>query len=830
MSSESFRQSKNFLHIDAIKIYEDYLEIQGWAIAKNGVSDIEVHADEVFLGKAMYGICRPDVKAKHNDLVESDELGFLFLPELSSRHFREGEIKKIVIRVFDKSGSFSDFVQEIIVKKSHYLEYLEKNYFSPSIPEESLVLSKKINFTFVVLVNDFDDINSLKRTIGSLFSQSYDFWDFAVLTENSSIDEKNLQYFLLSYKERFLGAYDLEGLNRWIFSSEADFLAFIPAGDVVMNSTLFQALQRIFADEKIALIYCDNDELIGGKRANPFFKPSFSPEIMWSMNYIGNFFILKTKTFNEAGGLSSFSMSGRLYDLLMRCIALGIKIEHIPIPLHTSANLLISDVKENQRILNMAMEARKIDGEIVVNAQLTGLKYKIDGNPKVSIVMLTGCKRPELLINCLKSIFEKSSYGNYEIILVDNSQGRFDFKLIEEIIPEGCDFRIENEFRFKEFNFSKLNNFAARRSAGEYLILLNDDTEIISCDWIEAMLQYAQLPEVGVVGAKLLYKNDLLQHGGVFIVDDDCGAAHMYQFMDGRCNAYHNFLNVVRNCSAVTFACAMIPRRVFDLVGGLNENLKIVCNDPDFCFSCIQNNKSVVWTPFAYLYHIESANRKKGNCEADVDFFWKKWEDKLTDYDPFYSPNLSLDTALPLLNDRPLVLHYGNNLIKSHKEKEGGQKNEKIILFSLDNLFNFDEVEKFISIMLEKLKIKLVFFSSKNLEKERILLKKFEKYLLFPIDRQLQVNLQSLLDIADVVVGGFCELTKITSTINMPTFLMLMDQSNLKDFKLGNKTAFISGVKKKDGNSFDHYETRSLTGKKIFEAFKRFYFLMENLN
>jgi GT2 family glycosyltransferase len=279
------------------------------------------------------------------------------------------------------------------------------------------------------------------------------------------------------------------------------------------------------------------------------------------------------------------------------------------------------------------------------------VRRKIIDDPKVSIIIPTAYYDAQRnVLACLRSIAEKSSYWNYEIIIIHNSFGRLSLSEIRRIVPESVPI---TEIEYNErFNYSTVNNIAARKATGDYFIFLNDDTEVIAPDWIEAMLEHAQRPEVGIVGAKLLYPDNTVQHAGMVLADKGGGARHIFCRFPFESEVHQNFLNVVRNSSVVTFACVMVPKRVYSLVGGLDENLRLECNDTDFCLRVRKAGLLVVWTPFALLYHKEISTRKETFVAEDVKFLWSRWEQTLRAGDPYYNPNLAVDCEIPAISKR----------------------------------------------------------------------------------------------------------------------------------------------------------------------------------
>ncbi len=261
--------------------------------------------------------------------------------------------------------------------------------------------------------------------------------------------------------------------------------------------------------------------LADGGRTDPFFKPDWSPDLFFSMNYLGHFFFLRKKLFENVGGIRNDFASKELYDLLLRATDSTQRIGHIQTILYSKANNVFSNIAidAGKNALRTTLERRGIKGEVIpLKREGTyRVKYKISSFPKVSIIIPTAYKKPELLQTCLSSLIQNTTYSNYEILIVDNSFGRLQKINIHNLIPASiswCTLKYE-----EPFNFSKMNNCAAKQATGDYFLFLNDDTQVISPDWIEAMVEHAQRSEIGVVGAKLLYPDGKIQHGGMFLVD-----------------------------------------------------------------------------------------------------------------------------------------------------------------------------------------------------------------------------------------------------------------------------------------------------------------------
>ena len=295
-----------------------------------------------------------------------------------------------------------------------------------------------------------------------------------------------------------------------------------------------------------------------------------------------------------------------------------------------------------KKALQEALNRRGLKGEVLDGfGDHYRVRYTIRGLPLVSIIIPTK-DRVDLLKRCIESIESKTFYRNYEIIIVDNNSTDPSTLGYLESIPHRV-------MKFNgSFNFSKINNFAAKYTKGEHILFLNNDIEVVEEHWLEAMLEHSQRPEVGMVGARLLYPRDSannghgrIQHAGV-IVGIFGTAGHAFRYLPSNSPNYFNLHRVIRNCSAVTAACAMVRRSVFDEVGGFDENLKVAFGDIDLCLRMREKGYLVVYTPYAMLYHHEYATRGKRHPPEDEAYMMNRWREFFIKGDPFYNPNLTL--------------------------------------------------------------------------------------------------------------------------------------------------------------------------------------------
>lgn len=279
--------------------------------------------------------------------------------------------------------------------------------------------------------------------------------------------------------------------------------------------------------------------------------------------------------------------------------------------------------------------------------------------PLVSIIIPTAGNL-KLLRSCIESI-EKSSYKNYEIIVVDNSRK-------EEARKYLGGLRHKTLFYNEEFNFAKINNFAVKYARGEHILFLNDDTQIISQDWMEKILEYSVKPTVGAVGALLFYLNDTIQHAGVLIGIGGI-TSHAFEGLARNESGYKGLVKTVRECSAVTGACLMIKKSLFEQVGGFDENYAYSFNDVDLCLRLREKEYLIIYTPLAQLYHHGTASRPYIENDEEVKYFVKRWHDLILKGDPYYDQNLSrMRPFEPKIGDEKLVLTDTHLLERSKQE------------------------------------------------------------------------------------------------------------------------------------------------------------------
>lgn len=504
----------------------------------------------------------------------------------------------------------------------------------------------------------------LTEMIESVVSQSYQNWELCI-ADGASTNENTLKI-LKEYQEKdqrikveFLEENLMISGNTNIALSLAtgDYIGLFDHDDLLTKDALYEIAKAINKNNNPDLLYTDEDKVDENNAIffGHHFKPDWSPDTLRGGNYICHFFVFKAEMLDKVGGFRSEFDGSQDHDLIFRMTEVANHIVHIPKVLyhwrvHQNSVAAIPETKlyayeaglnaVRSHLERVGMEA---DVEHGAKLGLFRIRYKIKNNPKVSIV-IPNKDGKECLQLCIDSIFEKSTYSNYEIIVVENNSTTAEvFDYYTEIEKMGVKV-VSWEGGY--FNYSAINNYGAKFATGEQLILLNNDVEIITPNWIEEMLMYSQREDVGIVGAMLYYPDDTIQHAGV-ILGLGGVAGHSHKNYARGDHGYVMWLDNVRNVSAVTAACLMVKKEVFDEVEGLDELFEVAFNDVDFCLKVRKLNKLIVWTPFAELYHHESKSRgtedtaeKIARFNREVNRMQSKWKNSLKD--PYYNQNLTL--------------------------------------------------------------------------------------------------------------------------------------------------------------------------------------------
>lgn len=513
----------------------------------------------------------------------------------------------------------------------------------------------------------------LRSSIESVLHQIYDNWELCIADDGS--DQPHIKETLNCYQQKdarikvkYLN--ENQGVsgasNEALAMASGEFIGFLDHDDQLLPNALYEVVLMLNRNASADFIY--SDEILISKRGKPvyaYFRPDFSLDYMLSHCYIVHFVVIRASILKKIGGFRAEFKVSQDYDLFLRVLSQTRNVLHIPKILYgwrqyesSTGHLLKERVMESsRRALQDFADREGIKGVVwgTKNFNFFRLKRDILDRPKISIIIPTK-DRIDLLRRCIESIQNRSSYDNYEIIIVDNmSQEEETAAYLDGLGKSYENCRI---IKFNEkFNYSKLNNYAAEFARGEHLLFLNNDIEVLNSDWLEAMLEQSQRDEIGCVGAKLLYPDRKIQHVGV-VVGWGGRAEHIYKWLHSNDIGYMGHFVSIRNYSAVTAACMMLRKSIFNEVGGFDERFEIGFGDVDLCLRVRELGYENLFTPYAELLHYESATRGRSFSfdphPNDTKRFIERWQEYIKGGDPYYNPNLPLDSydILPFVSWR----------------------------------------------------------------------------------------------------------------------------------------------------------------------------------
>lgn len=520
------------------------------------------------------------------------------------------------------------------------------------------------SFKFMPIVSivgaiDTQNVGYIDRFVASVLQQHYGNWELLLCYNN----DLSLQLFndFKRYKTedriKWINTHDLnnhsEQLNIASMNAVGEYFAFPQLVDVLSRFALFENVKCVNSKNFPDIIYSDEDYFsIKGKYNNQHFKSDFNLPLLLSYNYISGFTLIKSGLVKSGKWFRKGFEGAEIYDFVLRNLIDTKQVVHIPKVLYHK-NILkqkdgfVSVYDAEKKAIESYLKRNSIKA-IVLNNAFKGsyrVKYDLTNRDKVSIIVPFK-DNVALLQKCVNSVLDKTSYSNYEMLLIsNNSQQTKTFEFLKNIQEKS---EKVNVFIYDEpFNFSAINNWAVNKASGEYILLLNDDTEVLNDDWLEAMLEHIQQVNVGAVGAKLLYADNTIQHAGI-VVGLSRLAGHPHRFLPDKKPGYFFRPHIVQRLTAVTGACLLTKRTVWFAVGGMDEkNLAVAYNDVDYCMKIREMGYDVIYTPYAKLYHHESKSRgaddtseKRKRYVRECRYLMKKWG---TDsfIDPFYNINLT---------------------------------------------------------------------------------------------------------------------------------------------------------------------------------------------
>ena len=543
---------------------------------------------------------------------------------------------------------------------------LESNLYQNAQAEiQQFALTPKIS---ILMPTYNTDIGLLTACINSVMAQSYPNWELCI-ADDCSTDESviaTLKAFETKDK-RIKVVYCKENghisaaSNSALILATGEWTALLDHDDLLHEHALFSVVKHLNQYPETELFYSDEDKCdVEGNRSEPHFKSDWNLDLLYSQNFVSHLGVYKTQIVKKIGGFRVGYEGSQDYDLLLRYSS---KIEHSNI-IHIPEVLYHWRVVEGSTALDSGEKSYTTDAgiralkdhfkalkqDVSVAQGMSSNTYRVQWNmevePLVSLIIPT-YNGYEITKQAIDSILNKTSYQHFEIILVDNNS---DDPQALAYFDEIAQHEQITVLRYPHpFNYSAINNFAVKYAKGEIIGLINNDIEVINADWLTEMTSQALRDDVGCVGAMLYYPNDTIQHAGVI-----CGlggvAGHSHKYFPKDHPGYFKRLQLVQNLSAVTAACLLVKKTVFDEVGGLNElDLTVAFNDVDFCLRVKEQGYRNLWTPYAELYHHESISRgaednpeKVARFNREMEYMKQKWGKELS-HDPFYNENLTLD-------------------------------------------------------------------------------------------------------------------------------------------------------------------------------------------
>ncbi|RUO45764.1 glycosyltransferase family 2 protein [Idiomarina aquatica] len=546
----------------------------------------------------------------------------------------------------------------------------------PSLPSKKQVQrdiqqwQHKPLFSIVMPTYNTDE-QYLRECIESVLNQSYPYIEFCIADDNSPkphvvkvIDEYAKADSRVKVVKRVENGHISRATNSAIEVATGDYIVLLDHDDMLAKHALYFMAEAINHHPDAKILYSDEDKIDQeGNRSSPHFKCDWNPDLFFSQNYVSHLGVYKTEIIKKIGGFRTGVEGSQDQDLLLRCLShvKDNEIHHIPRILYhwrmlEGSTALASGEKSYTTEAGIkALQDYFTDNGpsgVKVEAGLVPNTYKVnwplpDKAPKVSLLIPTR-DRKAITEVAVRSILEKTTYPNYEIVILDNGSVEPEtlsfFRQIQEEDERVSVLRYDHPF-----NYSAINNFGVKQTSGELVGLINNDIEVINPEWLTEMVSHAIRPDIGCVGAKLYYSNGQIQHGGV-ILGIGGVAGHSHKYFDTSASGYFSRLKLTQNLSAVTAAVLIVRRNTYLKVGGLNEkDLKVAFNDVDFCLKVRQAGYRNLWTPYAELYHHESISRghedtkeKKDRFKTEVNYMVTIWGGILTQ-DPFYNPHLTTE-------------------------------------------------------------------------------------------------------------------------------------------------------------------------------------------
>lgn len=696
-------------NIDSAAILEDMVRVKGWALYKNRKCPVTVWDSN---GKEIK--CeieqeeRPDVNCIFS-IDKSVECGFqiqipkkylskgnlilLFQEENSEAKYslsaRRMNFENSTFGKYYKQLGPKQWKQNLLFLSRHgYREFRKEldKHVNPSgmgygywaklhkVTKAELRQEAREHFAYEPLISIViplynTPLSYLEELLQSIIGQTYPNWQLC-LADGSPKDQVQ-RYLEENYGKENRITYERlkknggisENTNQALYLAKGEYIMLSDHDDVLERNALYEIVKAINSDKKPDIIYTDEDKVTmdGKEYFDPHFKPDFNWSVIRSNNYICHIFVVAKKIVDEIGEFRKEFDGAQDYDFILRCCEKAASIYHVPKVLYhwrshpnsTAGNPAskMYAYENGRKALEAHFERMHIAAEVTMTPFWGRYRAKllVNGEPMVSII-IPNKDHVDDLDRCLKSIYEKSTYQNFEVLVVEGSSEKQEtFAYYTQAEYSRKNLRVL--YWKKDFNPAAMYNFAAAQAKGEYLLFLDNDVEVITPDWMEEMLGYCQQETIGIVGAKLYYPNDTVQHAGIVLgMGENHAADYVLQGADREILTCGGRTNSIQNVSAVTKACMMVKKCVHDEIQGFDEKFEEHYSDVDYCLRAGELGKEIVMHAFAELYHYESRFKNKEDKEEQQERFQKetelfktRWKAVLEKEDPYYNPNLALN-------------------------------------------------------------------------------------------------------------------------------------------------------------------------------------------
>ncbi|MCD7820240.1 MAG: glycosyltransferase family 2 protein, partial [Lachnospiraceae bacterium] len=510
----------------------------------------------------------------------------------------------------------------------------------------------------------------LEQMIDSVKEQTYPYWELCLA--NGSPEDETLCEALASLEKdpriRVLHLPDNKGIagntNAAVEMAGGDYIGLLDHDDLLAPDALYEVASAISREaektgKKPELLYTDEDKVESdlSRHFQPNLKPDFSPDLLRSNNYICHFLVFARSLFGKAGGFDSAYDGAQDYDFILRCSEKADGICHIPRILYhwrvssqsTADNPISKEYayEAGKRAIEAHLSRCGLAGEVSLKKDFGfyRVKYSVMGEPLVSVIIPNKDEK-ETLRKCLTSVLEKTTWKNFEIIVVENNSKTEEiFDYYKEIDGRNG---VHVVYWDRDFNYSAINNFGVQYAKGDYILFMNNDMEVISPDWMTELLGHCQRPGTGIAGCRLYYPDDTVQHAGIIVGIGGVAGSVFVGLKRGHTGYMHRE-SLQQDLSAVTAACMMVKREAYNKAGGFEERLAVAFNDVDFCLRVREAGYLVVYDPYAELYHYESKTRgtedtkeKAMRFQGEIEYMRGRWNRMLREGDPYYNRNFSL--------------------------------------------------------------------------------------------------------------------------------------------------------------------------------------------